>query len=77
MKLFRDFLKDRSGATAVTFGLMLVPILGVTGLAVDYSVATNERGQVAGRSGRSRVGGRVSFHRREPAGGREPRTRVS
>ena len=46
MKLFRDFLKDRSGATAVTFGLMLVPILGVTGLAVDYGVATNERGRL-------------------------------
>ncbi len=46
MKLFRDFLKDRCGATAVTFGLMLVPILGVTGLAVDYSVATNQRGSL-------------------------------
>ncbi|ATU93014.1 TadE/TadG family type IV pilus assembly protein [Phyllobacterium zundukense] len=43
MKRFRDFLKDRSGATALTFALMLVPIMGMTGLAVDYSVATNER----------------------------------
>ena len=37
MKKFRNFLKDRSGATAVTFGLLLVPLMGMTGLAVDYS----------------------------------------
>ncbi|WP_162707235.1 TadE/TadG family type IV pilus assembly protein [Phyllobacterium sophorae] len=43
MKRIRDFLRDRSGATAVTFTLLLVPLLGVTGLAVDYSRASNER----------------------------------
>lgn len=46
MKRFRNFLKDRRGATAVTFGLLLVPIMGVTGLAVDYGFATNERGRL-------------------------------
>lgn len=43
MKTIRNFLKDRRGATAVTFGLMLVPILGMTGLAVDYTRASSDR----------------------------------
>lgn len=43
MKTIRKFLKDRSGATAVTFALLLVPIMGATGLAVDYSRASGER----------------------------------
>ncbi|MEP7453103.1 TadE/TadG family type IV pilus assembly protein [Phyllobacterium sp. SB3] len=46
MKKIRNFLKDRSGATAVTFGLMLIPIAGVTGLAVDYTRASNDRSEL-------------------------------
>ena len=49
MKKIRNFLKDRSGATAITFGLLLIPIMGMTGLAVDYSLASNERSQIAER----------------------------
>ncbi|QND51631.1 hypothetical protein HB779_06760 [Phyllobacterium sp. 628] len=43
MKKFKDFLKDKSGATALTFGLLLVPLLGMTGLAVDYTRASSDR----------------------------------
>lgn len=46
MKKIRNFLKDRSGATAITFGLLLIPIMGMTGLAVDYSLASNERSKL-------------------------------
>ncbi len=46
MKSFRQLLKDRSGATALTFALLLVPIMGMTGLAVDYSRATNDRSRL-------------------------------
>lgn len=46
MKKIRNFLKDRRGATAVTFGLMLVPILGMTGLAVDYTRASSDRSRL-------------------------------
>lgn len=46
MKKIRNFLKNRSGATAVTFALMLIPIAGVTGLAVDYTRASNDRAEL-------------------------------
>jgi Flp pilus assembly protein TadG len=46
MKRLREFLKDRRGATALTFALLLVPIMGMTGLAVDYSIASNERSKL-------------------------------
>ncbi|MGO4448510.1 pilus assembly protein TadG-related protein [Phyllobacterium sp. TAF24] len=46
MKKFRDFLKDTSGATALTFGLLLVPLLGVTGLAVDYTRASSDHAEL-------------------------------
>ncbi len=46
MKKFTKFLKDSSGATAVTFGLLLVPLMGMTGLAVDYSRASNDRSEL-------------------------------
>ncbi len=46
MKKIRNFLKDRSGATAVTFALLLVPMVGMTGLAVDYTRASSDRSQL-------------------------------
>lgn len=35
--VFKRFSKETSGATAVLFSLVLVPVLGATGLALDYS----------------------------------------
>jgi Flp pilus assembly protein TadG len=46
MKKFTKFLKDRSGATAVTFAVLLVPLMGMTGLAVDYSRASSDRSEL-------------------------------
>ena len=46
MKYLRQFIKDRRGATAITFGLLLVPLLGFAGLAVDYSRASNDRSRL-------------------------------
>jgi Flp pilus assembly protein TadG len=46
MKRLREFLKDRRGVTALTFALLLVPIMGMTGLVVDYSIASNERSKL-------------------------------
>lgn len=43
MKLLNLFRKDERGATAVIFGLSLLPVLGLAGAAVDYSRATNVR----------------------------------
>jgi Flp pilus assembly protein TadG len=61
MKRFRDFLKDRSGATAMTFGLMLVPIMGMTGLAVDYSLASNERSKLQNAADSAALAGASIF----------------
>ncbi len=71
MKKFTKFLKDRSGATAVTFGLLLVPLLGMTGLAVDYSLASNERSKLQTLSEFGRIGWGVNFywHQFSPGGG--------
>jgi len=46
MKKITKFLKNRSGATAVTFAVLLVPLMGMTGLAVDYSRASNDRSKL-------------------------------
>jgi hypothetical protein len=46
MKNLRQFIKDRRGATAITFALLLVPLLGFAGLAVDYSRASNDRSRL-------------------------------
>ncbi|MBA8877445.1 Tad domain-containing protein [Phyllobacterium myrsinacearum] len=43
MKKIKKFLKDKSGATAITFGLLLVPLLGATSLAISYNNASNQR----------------------------------
>ena len=61
MKQIRNFLKDRSGATAITFALLLVPIMGMTGLAVDYSLASNERSQIAERRRSAALAGASIF----------------
>jgi Flp pilus assembly protein TadG len=41
MNLLKLFRKDERGATAVIFGLSLLPVLGLAGAAVDFSRATN------------------------------------
>ena len=42
-KLLRAFRSAESGNVATMFGIMLVPILGLVGTAVDYSRATSAR----------------------------------
>lgn len=37
----RDFFKDKSGQFGILFGLLLVPMAGAAGLAVDYTKASN------------------------------------
>jgi Flp pilus assembly protein TadG len=61
MKRFRDFLNDRRGATALTFGLLLVPIMGMTGLAVDYSLASNERSKLQNAADAAALAGASVF----------------
>ncbi|CAN7162693.1 pilus assembly protein [Phyllobacterium sp. LjRoot231] len=61
MKKFTKFLKDSSGATAVTFGLLLVPLMGMTGLAVDYSVASNERSKLQNAADAAALAGASIF----------------
>jgi hypothetical protein len=41
--LIRRFLKDQSGNFAMTFGLTILPIMFVAGLALDYSAIQRER----------------------------------
>ena len=37
--LLRRFAGDRSGNFVITFAFLLIPIIGLTGLAIDYSLA--------------------------------------
>lgn len=46
MSKFKQFLRDKRGATALTFGLLLVPLMGMTGLAVDYTRASSQRAEL-------------------------------
>ena len=39
----RQFLTDTRGNVAIMFGLSVLGLLGVTGLAIDYSRANSER----------------------------------
>jgi Flp pilus assembly protein TadG len=43
MYQFRNFARNQSGATAIVFGLALVPVVGAAGIAVDYSRAGEAR----------------------------------
>lgn len=43
MRHIRRFARDRGGNFAIITGLLAVPLIGVSGLAVDYSRATNAR----------------------------------
>ncbi len=44
--LMRRFLKDTAGTYAITFSLMVVPVLGTVALAVDYSNLSKQKGYV-------------------------------
>ena len=61
MKKISTFLRDRSGATAVTFALMLVPLLGMTGLAVDYTRASSDRSRLQGVADSAALAGASVF----------------
>lgn len=43
MTLIRRFAEDRSGATAMLFGLCIIPVMAGVGAAVDYARAANVR----------------------------------
>lgn len=61
MKNFRQFLKDRSGATAMTFALLMVPIMGMTGLAVEYSRASSDRSRLQNAADAAALAGASIF----------------
>ena len=42
------FLKDRSGNFGILVALMLVPVIGAAGLALDYTNALSIKGRVQG-----------------------------
>ena len=44
---YRRYVRNQRGSIAITFGLFLVPILGVAGAAVDYANATSLRSRMA------------------------------
>ena len=46
-RLLRAFRSAESGNVATMFGIMLVPILGLVGTAVDYGRASSARTAVA------------------------------
>jgi Flp pilus assembly protein TadG len=43
MSLIRSFAEDRSGATAMLFGLCLIPVVASVGAALDFARAANVR----------------------------------
>ena len=47
MFLFRRFRKNQQGSFAVVFALLLIPLLGVVGVAIDYSRAFEMRLKLA------------------------------
>jgi len=61
MKYIRQFLEDRRAATAITFALLLVPIMGATGLAIDYSMASNERSRLQNAADAAALAGASVF----------------
>ncbi|HEX8666544.1 MAG TPA: pilus assembly protein [Beijerinckiaceae bacterium] len=46
MSVFRKFGGDRSGATAVLFGLAILPVMGFAGAAIDYGRASAAKAQL-------------------------------
>ena len=43
MRSLRAFIASRRGNVAVLFGLLAVPVIGLTGAAIDYSLAARDR----------------------------------
>lgn len=48
--MIRDLLQNKRGSVAVIFGLSVIPILGVAGIAVDYSRASSARTSLQSKS---------------------------
>lgn len=48
--MFTAFLDDRRGAMAVVFALTLLPVLGVTGAAVDYGILNATQASLQARA---------------------------
>lgn len=44
--LFRKFLADSRGNIATTAGILMVPLLGASGLAVDYTMLTQKKSEL-------------------------------
>ena len=47
-ELFARFAKSRQGVVAILFGLLLIPILGFVGIAIDYSRTLGVRTEIQG-----------------------------
>jgi Flp pilus assembly protein TadG len=61
MKKIKDFLKNTSGATALTFGIVIVPIMGMMGLAVDYTLASTEKSNLQNAADSAALAGASVF----------------
>ena len=46
MGLFRRFKEDQKGATAMIFGAAMLPLMGMVGVAVEFTRATMERSKM-------------------------------
>ena len=46
LKFFKKFLADSRGNIAITAGILMVPLLGASGLAVDYTMLTQKRSKL-------------------------------
>lgn len=76
----RSLLRDRSGNFAILTALLMVPLMGALGLAVDYARVSHARYVLLGAAERRRLGSdikgfediseRPRLHRRLDAAGR-------
>src|SRR5262245_40113595 len=61
MNKLKTFLKDRRGATALTFALLLGPIMGATSLAAEDSLPSDEHSKLQHGSDSSALAGATVF----------------
>jgi Flp pilus assembly protein TadG len=59
LHLFDKFRRNASGNVAITFGLMMMPIIGMVGAAIDYSNASRVRTSLMGAADAASVGSLV------------------
>jgi Flp pilus assembly protein TadG len=59
LRFFDRFRRNASGNVAITFGLMMMPIIGMVGAAIDYSNASRVRTSLMGAADAASVGSLV------------------